>query len=365
MDICMPSLLPPADLAVEDVPLFVAIGFDDNGHSGYVEPLELEGMRWATEAFSSRKNPDGSPCHCSFYCTTEYISVADSCEPVALVKRSWREALDRGFEIGNHTHSHSDGMQFSMSDWNAEINACVDRLTRPWSDDLSTDETGIGIDPRLIEGFRTPYLGYNAETFKAVQEYGFLYDCSIEEGVQADQDGRNFLWPYTLDAGSPGNQTAHADDAMFPLVGAHPGLWEIPCYVVITPPDDLCEHYGLSVGFRDRCAKLNPAGFDIQQGKITGLDYNCLVEYAMTADEFLATLMYTLDLRLAGNRAPFAFGGHTDVYARGYDFCPNITIAERRIVLEKFLDYALSKPMVRVVSQKELVTWMQNPTVLS
>jgi hypothetical protein len=97
--------------------------------------------------------------------------------------------------------------------------------------------SGLGIARGELPGFRTPYLEYSDRTLTAVQQEGFAYDCSLEEGTQDGHDGRNFVWPYLLDGGSPG----------VPEIGPHPGLWEIPVYVFVVPPTR-CERPGVAPG---------------------------------------------------------------------------------------------------------------------
>ena len=84
----------------------------------------------------------------------------------------------------------------------------------------------------------------------------------------------------------------------------------------------------------------------------------------MSKAELLATLKYTLDLRLKGNRAPFLLGAHTAYYVDSLE--PNApgapTAAERRQAIEEFLDYARSKPEVRLTSARAVLDWMRNPT---
>lgn len=344
----LPSQRHPGDLDIKDVPLFVTMGFDDNGHSGLVDPDLCEGVRWASEFFSSIKNRDGSTGACTFYQTTSYMT-GDGDEPGDLVTKSWRQAAEAGHEIGCHTHTHPHGGSLSHQDWRDEIDRCLNHLTE-----------GLEISRENIVGFRTPFLEYTAKTFDVIKEFGFSYDCSIEEGFDPDQDGRNFFWPYRLDGGSPGNRySASIGDAH--LVEACEGVWEMPSYALIAPPDDLCEKYGVESGFRrelhNRCS-----WFDPEDGKITGLDYNCLVPLAMSKSEFLATLKYSFDLRLEGNRAPFMLGAHSDVYATGYDICPNITIAQRREAIEEFFDYALGFKDVRVVSVSAILDWIKSQT---
>ena len=354
---------PPGGLNVEQVPLFVSFGTDDNPYSGLEGSGGSGGMHFLTELFSSRANPagtgdlrnfDGQQPHYSFYVNTIYIT-PDGQEDPSFVKQSWKEALDRGHEIGIHTHSHPHGREFSVGEWEKEMQLCMDYLTRP---------DGLGIQSGQFPGFRTPFLEYGDRTFKAARNKGFLYDCSIEEGFQHDQDGRNFLWPYLLNHGSPGNEATYKTQGL-PRVREHPGLWELPVYAFIVPPDDQCEAYGVAAGLRNRL-KQKVKYFEADQGKVTGMDWNLWFEYGMTKAEVLATLKYTLDLRLQGNRCPLTVGLHSAIYADSSpEQPPGANVRERREAIQEFFDYALSKPEVRVVSAKELLAWIQSPVPLT
>lgn len=342
--------MPPGGLSPQQAPMFVSFGSDDNPYSGLPASGGAGGMHYLTELFASRKNPDGSPLQYSFYVNTIYITPQGEEDP-ALVKQSWKEAVDHGNEIAVHTHSHPHGADFTAEQWAPEIQICIDRLR----------EMGVARDQ--LTGFRTPFLEYGAHTLAAVQNAGFEYDCSLEEGMRDDEDGRNFAWPYKLDHGSPGNAWEH-DHSDTPLAGEHAGLWELPVYVFIVPPDDECEAYGVSRGFRARMKERNDY-FDVTQGKITGMDWNLWFEFGMTKAEFLATLKYTFDLRLKGNRCPLTVGLHSAIYAdRSPENPPGATIQERRDALREFLDYTLSRPEVRVVSAKDLLAWLQAPVPL-
>jgi len=276
------------------------------------------------------------------------------------VRRAWKEAMDNGHEIGVHTHSHPHGKQFSRRRWRKEIQRCIDILGLPFAAS-ETPETpgrgaGMGISRALLPGFRTPFLEYNDNTLQVVRRLGFLYDCSLEEGTQPDQNGGNFLWPYRLDNGSPGNS---------PLIGRHPGLWEIPVYVFIVPPDSACERYGVAPGLR-AALQQRQNYFDPAAGKITGMDWNLWCEFAMTPAEFLATLKYTLDLRLNGNHCPLTIGLHSELYSDKQDTKGlNATVAERRAALREFFAYILRLPQVRLVNHKELLNWLQRPELLA
>jgi hypothetical protein len=364
-DNVLPSQDPPCGLQPNQVPQFVAIGFDDNAYSGLDGSNGTGGFSWATQMARARHNPDGSQVHISFYFTTIYMDQWQSESPT-FVKRAWRTALTDGNEIGDHTINHSHGDQFSLEQWRTEMQGCINSLTKPFDPDevnFSPDSSkGIGAAQSEIVGFRTPFLEYNDATLAAEQQLGFHYDCSIEDGFQEDQDGSNNLWPYTLDHGSPGHEV-FVEWGSKPPINNHPGLWELPISPVIVPPDDKCAQYGVPSGLRARLQQRQ-SWFDVDSGKITGFDYNLWVSFSMTKAEFLATLKYTLDQRLAGNRAPMMFGAHTDYYSSKYTAVPNATLAERQAAIQEFLDYALSKPVVRVKPNKEILAWVRNPVPL-
>ncbi|MGB6866036.1 MAG: hypothetical protein WBE11_10130 [Candidatus Aminicenantaceae bacterium] len=363
---------PPTPLKANQVPLFVVFGFDDNGISGLDDPRESGGVKFITDVFASRYNPpgfenkrtyDGTQTHFSMYCTTRYIAGKEIENPV-LVKRAWKGALLKGNEIGSHTHMHSHGSRFSVEEWELEIQTCIDWLIKPYDPQESLGEPdptrGIGIDRTNIYGFRAPYLEYNNNALQAVFDKGLLYDTSIEEGFQDDQDGKNYFWPYRLYNGSKGEK-------LTPLLfnrkpeSNYPDLWEIPIYAVIVPPDSQCAQYGVKPGFRKKMKQVQDY-FREDSGKISGLDWNLWIEFEMTKEEFLATLKYTLDLRLQGNRCPFIFGAHSDMYSPKYNKVPNVTVEERQQALIEFIDYILTLPDVRIISAKELIDWMKAPS---
>lgn len=358
-----PSQDPPGGLDPSQVPMFVSLGWDDNSYSG------LEGtpggMDWARQVFADRSNPDGTQAHASFYFTSVYIA-AWQAESPTFVKRSWRQVMEDGNEVGVHTHSHPHGSAFTVAEWDDEISTCIDWLLKPYNPDESDFEpdgdAGIGASADALPGFRTPFLEYNDATLSSVENHGFRYDCSIEEGWQPEHDAGSYNWPYTLDDGSPGHEVLVEWGQKDPIT-EHPGLWEMPAYPVVVPPDEAAAQYGIQPGLRDKL-KAAVSWFDVDSGKITGFDYNLWVSFGMTKDEVVATLSYTLDQRLAGNRAPFLFGTHTDYYSDNYTAPMATTAAERREAIEAFLDYALSKPEVRVVATDAVLDWMQSPTPL-
>ncbi|MGE0322935.1 MAG: polysaccharide deacetylase family protein [Polyangiaceae bacterium] len=331
-----PAKTPPCGLGVSEVPQFVTLGFDDNG--------DAEGMTWALDMLAARSSK------ASFYMTSDYGQDAQ-------VFTTWRRARDEGHELGNHTIDHADGASFSLEDWQREIDGCNDFLTA--GDDPL-------VRPSDLVGFRTPYLSYNDAMLSAVQGAGLTYDCSIEEGYEDGQDGKNFFWPYTLDDLSPGHsaQVAWGDGKQ--ELSLHAGLWELPVYVVFVPPDEACEAYGVPSGFRAKMKSVQD-WFDADSGAITGFDYNLWAAKAdggfeMTPAEFVATLKYTFDQRLAGNKAPFLLGVHSAYYGSEWDGnSPGAqTAKERQEAVEAFLDYVLQHG-AEVVSARQVLQWMRDP----
>jgi peptidoglycan/xylan/chitin deacetylase (PgdA/CDA1 family) len=333
---------PPCGLTPDQVPQLVSIGFDDNGQIG--------GMTWAVDMLKNRGKA-------SFFVTCTYMQAA-----------AWKAAYMAGHEIGNHTVTHATDRNVGLQRWLQEMTDCNTYITGQ-----------VGVPADEVIGFRTPFLKYGNDTLAAVKQVGFRYDTSIEEGYEWDnkanngngatQDGTNFFWPYTLDQRSPGHTTQVEWGDGLVEIEPHAGLWELPVYAVVVPPDDKCQAYGVDPGLRAKL-KQRQSWFDVNGGLITGFDYNLWASasvggFAMTKAEFVATLKYTLDQRLAGNRSPFLFGAHTDYYVASWNQNAAGTPSEtdRRAAIEEFLDYAKSKREVEITTYKRVLEYVRNPTV--
>jgi len=316
-----PSALPPGGLLVEETPLFVSIGFDDN--------LDRSGMQWATAMLQTRG------VRSTFYHTSEYVTQASD---------DWVAAHAAGMETGHHTDDHAHGGAHPEAEWLNQLDTTERKLG------------AIGIDE--LYGFRSPFLEYNDALLSALEERGVWYDCSIEEGFDASMDGTNFLFPYTLDSGAPGhevNRQLGVPTRQFSLT-RHPGLFELPVYALVIPADEHAANYGFAPGLRDRLVG-KVADFENHGFKITGFDWNLWFAAELSGPEVVAVLKYNFDQRLAGNRAPLLFGAHSNYYSSD--------APERRQAIEDFLDYVLTVPEARIVNHKEILDFMREPMPLS
>ena len=336
-----PSKSPPCGIAASAAPMFVSLGFDDNG--------DAAGMTWALDMLKERNKK------ATFFMTSVYGASAT-------VTATWKRARQEGHEIGNHTVSHlpnHGGKDFTTAQWEAEIGPCTDFLTG------SADVAEVGD----VTGFRTPYLEYGDPLLTTVQSLGFKYDASIEEGYEYGHDGSTEYWPYTLDNRSPGHTTqVEWMDPENPVkeINPHPGLWEMPVYAVFVPPDDKCAEYGVPTGFRNKMKSVQ-SWYDTESGAITGFDYNLWASanvggFGMTKAEVLATLKYTYDQHAKGNHAPFLFGTHTAYYVDAWSANASGTPAakDRQAAIEEFIDYVTEKGG-RVETHQAILDWIRNP----
>ncbi len=378
-----PSQNPPFGLKPSQVRQIVSFTFDDNSYSGLPGSGADGGMAFVLDQFAKSKNRDGSPILGTFFLKGDNITDNDT-EENSYVRRIWHRAAEEGHEIAMHTYSHPHGLDIDwdadpmtrtpimdLGDWMAEHEKWFATIEKPYDPDK--EGSGLGIKRSDIVGFRTPFLEYNDSLFTSLERLGILYEAAVEEGWQEENDGTNELWPYTLDGGSPGETYVSENFYDQPsLIGQHPGLWALPMYVFVAPPDELCTRYGTKAGLRDRLAAVN-SSFDKASGKITGMDWNIWFEYFMDEDDAFATMAHTLDLHLNGNRCPFYLGFHSDIYSEKYDqndlegaevTSLRANAAQRRSAFTRILDYVLSKDDVQVITAKDSIRYLSDPDLL-
>lgn len=370
-----PSQSPPNGLLPAQVPQLVTIGFDDNGVG--------DGIEWILDYLKNVKNPagagqaatfDGTPARVSFYCTANYLDEATAGWNPDGLKHMWKRIQSEGHEVGNHTWSHSELLKtMDEAGWSNELDSCNRWLTRAlppvstttWD---VTPGTGAGLSASTILGFRTPFLAYGGPVFPLLKQKGFLYDCSIEEGNQADQDGTNFFWPYTFDnsalSGHYKSWKANPANPEAFNISDVPGLWELPQTLALIPDDATCLANGWPTGMRARIKTLPDLSWFVD--KMTSFDWNLWDQLDLSKAEFLAVLKHTFNLHYYGNRAPFTIGGHTDIYSSQADptAFSGASLSDRRAAIEEFITWVLAKPDVRVVPSQDIIKYCQYPVAL-
>jgi len=366
-------------------PQFVSLGWDDN--------TDPAGIDWVVKAFGDRIDAHGSALSTSFYMNSVGFGPATSSStalppdmsegdqpapgatPAELVA-AFQTIGPAGHEVGNHTFDHHAQVLADKGGWNGMVQYLSNQATvADWTRFIVDCNTALqnpgGQDLSKVTGFRAPFLEYGKNLFPALSQLGITYDCSIEAISNAD---KQFPFPYTLDTGSPDHAAgwkANPDNPDSFAVPNTPGLWELPAYSLRIPDAVEEKAYGL----QDIGAKLRAGWSSIRPTDVhvTGFDYHVFLGKVdpqgkktgpgLTGAEVLGLLKYNLDIRLAGNRAPLCFGTHSQYYLPDWIAAnaPQVTVAEMRQTIEGFLDYARSKPEVRIVGGQEIIDWMRNP----
>ncbi|MDB9743904.1 polysaccharide deacetylase family protein [Fibrobacterales bacterium] len=338
-----PNQMNPLDLPTDEIPMFIILGFDDN-------PNLRQGL---LDSLSKRKNKDGSPVLASFYSNTTASS-----------NQSWidmhKKFAAAGHEIALHTHSHISSNSSSQN----EIQNSIEKNKTLLSENLKVNEN-------LLTGFRTPFLEVNDKVLISVENLGLTYDCSIEEGYQDGHEPGNYNWPYTLDNGASKSwdKIRKFGWMLDEPINSHPGIWEIPVYTWLLPPDSVSESYGVPKGFRTEIQKRYnstnpfwPKDLAANDWKIEGFDYNIWDQYKFTDSEFTAVLKYNFDRMHQGNKTPFTIGLHSSYYGEGYNWDYQ---QDTDKALFDFIDYATQFSDVRFITAQHLVDWLEKPTPIS
>jgi hypothetical protein len=218
-----------------------------------------------------------------------------------------------GSEIADHTMAH-DQARPTQQAWYTEIKGARQYLSVLGKVPLTN-----------ITGFRTPFLNPQLITYKGLQQAGgFTYDSSLPDRFLFLSGPGKYIYPYTLDHGSPlGCTDSTVDPAICTM--QIPGIWEIP----LTP-------------LRDFTSKaLTP---------LTLMDL-----YGSNLATKLSILKANFLDHYNGNRAPFLIPLH----------CSYSASAENLVLLNEFYDWAHGLPNVFFATYSEVIHWMQHPVPAS
>ncbi|GAA6018025.1 hypothetical protein JCM11491_000035 [Sporobolomyces phaffii] len=245
-----------------------------------------------------RKNPNGCSPKMTYFNSLTYSNYS--------MVTDWYVA---GNEIADHTMTHVGSPNASEIYGNLRaLNAFA------------------GIPMKDITGFRAPMLNWTTETLKLLHDANFVYDSSATSSIPANASGTDAYWPYTLDNGL-------ANDCLV-VEGACkgqlklPGLWEIPMYAIFE--------------------KNDPAKIHLMDPWLEGSE-SAVLEWMK--DSFLS--------HYNGNRAPFGLYSHPIHLAVGY---PGVKDpVSTRAMIQNFLDWVQAFPNVWIVSNQQMMAWLQNP----
>lgn len=287
------------------------------------------------------------------------------------------QAIAQGHEIGNHTIDHmsadsplpggsSPFAENGFGRWSGEGFDTAIEDTMPWGEiineaDLNNEPPGYtshtsgwkikagsylstnawkGVidlseewlfkrtdaSKNTLYGFSAPRQEVSSGLFHALAQRGYQYDCSVEEGLEEHRDGTNFLWPYTVDNGTQNSWTQYnlGERRLIHDMPTGTGLWEIPLNPLIVPEairESVWENHAkvlLGQGVEQDELDESKAKW-LTNGKIKAIDFDALFLWGMSHENWLKTMQNTLDLRLAGNKAPFHYRAHSQYYTPTYD----------------------------------------------
>lgn len=291
------STSPPGGLSPSDVPMFVVFTADDA-----VQSYTLDAVN---QFLAHRQNPNGCQPKMTYYVSlnfTNYTLVTD-----------WFVA---GNEIADHTMTHVGTPPVD------EVNGNLIALNAL-----------AGIPLKSIVGFRAPFLNYSVDTLKMLAASGFTYESSSAAAIPVTDPGTDAYWPYTLDNGMA-NDCLEVDGSCKgqPVL---PGFWEFPMYATFDSRGTNGIH-------------LMDPWLDNPNGE-TSINDTATLEYMK--DTFTA--------HYNGNRQPFGLYTHPVHLSTTY---PGVNPSNSTInMINQFLDWAQEQQNVWIVSNAQLLSWMQNP----
>lgn len=220
----------------------------------------------------------------------------------SLVERAYRS---EGYEFASHSVTH----RWPSTWWATASEADL------WSEIVGQKailSAWGGIPAERVRGFRAPFLQTSENELKVLHENGFLYEASMGTYIN--------YWPFTLDYKSPFCSAL----ATCP-VHSYPGLWVVPNVFYIQSNGHICS-------MLDGCTA------------------------PLTEDDWFNFLMDNFNTHYYSNRSPFGIHLH----AAWFFLRP-----DRVKAMNRFLDKVLAMGNVYVLTQSQVIAWVQSPTPLS
>ncbi|KAK2462850.1 hypothetical protein APHAL10511_005048 [Amanita phalloides] len=295
------STSPPGGLSPSEVPQFIVFTADDA-----IQSYTLDAVN---QFLAHRQNPNGCRPKITYFTSLNYTNYT--------LVTDWYVA---GNEIADHTMTH---------------------VGEPPSDEIDGNIIALnalaGIPFTAIQGFRTPYLAYTADTLTMLYNAEFTYDSSTAASIPVTDQNTDAFWPYTLDYGLANNCLAVPNTCKGqPKL---PGFWEVPMYA-----------------FFDERGVNGPHLMDPWLDAANG----------GSAVNNTATLEYmksTFTDHYNGNRQPIGLYTHPVHLSMTY---PGVNPDPKMIaMINSFLDWAQEQQNVWIVSTEQLLAWVKNPVPVS
>ncbi|KAL3895288.1 MAG: hypothetical protein SGCHY_004790 [Lobulomycetales sp.] len=286
---------------VADPPMFLLLTFDDSIQENLIQAT--------TSLFQNRRNPNGCPATATFFAQTLYTD--------PFLAYQWNA---RGNEIGDHSITH-------LADPENPAAAGGVHSFNEYEGNREFFSTYGGVNRGDIKGVRFPFLNYTVDSINMITKMGFTYDSSMPAS------GNERTWPYTLDYGSATDCLGQLSVCGEQLDAA--GLWEIPMYTFI--------------GTDGRRHLMDPFNDPSIQDPISPEDVT--ESYRRAFDQHY------------NDRIPFGVYTHPIWMSSGITGIPDGR--EKLAAVAEFLDYAMSRPNVWLVSNAQLIEYMKNPVSAS
>jgi hypothetical protein len=292
---------PPGGLSPSDTPQFIIFTADDA-----VQSYTLDAVN---QFLAQRKNPNGCQPKMTYYVSvnfTNFTAVTD-----------WFVA---GNEIADHTMTHvGDPPQDEIDGNLIALNALA------------------GIPLKNIIGFRAPFLNYSVDMLKRLKTAGFTYDSSSAASIPVTDPGTDAFWPYTLDNGMANDCLDVPNSCKGqPVI---PGFWELPMYALFDSRGPEGVH-------------LMDPWLDNPNGESKPND-TATLEYMKS----------TFTAHYNGKRQPFGLYTHPIHLSTTY---PGVNPSPSTIkMINDFLDWAQEQQNVWIISNEQLLAWVQNPVPIS
>lgn len=192
-----------------------------------------------------------------------------------------------------------------------------------------------GIPFKSLAGFRAPFLNYTIDNLRDLAKANFVYESSSSSSVAVTDPNTDAFWPYTLDHGMANDCTVEGLGVCNgqPVL---PGFWEIPMYATFNPDKSI-------LGLMDPWLEAD-------------------------TDKVLTAMKATFTDHYNSQKQPFGMYSHPIHLATTYPGIPAAQIQPMVDMLNQFLDFAMTSSQfqnVWMVSNKQLLAWMQNPVPAS